>query len=144
MKKSTALSLAVAVVAIVAAGLSSCSKHTTQIASSAAYANFETRCLGTEQDGSQTLRAWGKGVSKADAIEQAKKNAVADVLFKGIKDNGPCNTTPLVREETGNQASRLEAKGTSINNWGVIVTVDREGLRQQLEKDGVLKPGTRN
>ena len=71
MKKSTALSLAVAVVAIVAAGLSSCSKHTTQIASSAAYANFETRCLGTEQDGSQTLRAWGKGVSKADAIEQA-------------------------------------------------------------------------
>ena len=113
----------------------------------------------------------GKGVSKADAIEQAKKNAVADVLFKGIKDNGPCNTTPLVlevnareryaeyfnpffsdggeykkfvREETGNQASRLEAKGTSINNWGVIVTVDREGLRRQLEKDGVLKPGTRN
>ena len=49
-----------------------------------------------------------------------------------------------MREETGNQASRLEAKGTSINNWGVIVTVDREGLRQQLEKDGVLKPGTRN
>ena len=98
MKKSTALSLAVAVVATLAAGLSSCSKHTTQIASSAAYANFETRCLGTEQDGSQTLRAWGKGVSKADAIEQAKKNAVADVLFKGIKDNGPCNTTPLVLE----------------------------------------------
>lgn len=91
--------------------------------------------------------------------------------LQGHQDNGPCNTTPLVlevnareryaeyfnpffsdggeykkfvREETGNQASRLEAKGTSINNWGVIVTVDREGLRQQLEKDGVLKPGTRN
>lgn len=149
--------------------LTSCSKNTTRVVSSAAYVNFETKCLGVEGDGSQTLRAWGKGTTKADAIEQAKKNAVSDVLFKGIPGTGECNQTPLVpevnarqryakyfnpffadggeyskfvREEIGNQASRLEARGTSINNWGIIVTVDREGLRQQLERDGVLAPGT--
>lgn len=156
----------------VAAGLSSCSKKvTTPIAASAAYSSFETQCLGVEGDGSQTLRAWGKGTSKGDAIEQAKKNAVSDVLFKGIRGTGECNQTPLVpevnareryaeyfnpffsdggeyrkfvKEEKGNEASRLEAKGKSITNYGVIVTVDREGLRQQLEKDGVLRPGTRH
>lgn len=153
-----------------AAGTSSCSKKSTQVTSSAAYTNFETTCMGVEQDGSQTLRAWGKGTSKGDAIEQAKKNAVYDVLFKGIKGSGECNQTPLVlevnareryaeyfnpffsdggeyrkfvKEESGNEASRLEAKGRSITSYGVIVTVDREKLRRQLEKDGVLKEGTK-
>lgn len=148
-----------------------CSKHTTRVAGSAAYVSFETSCMGVEGDGSQTLRAWGKGSNKADAIEQAKKNAVNDVLLKGIKGTGECNQVPLVpevnareryaeyfnpffadggeyrkfvREESANEASRLEAKGSSINNYGVIVTVDREGLRRQLEADGVLKPGTRH
>lgn len=146
-----------------------CSKRTTNVVSSAAYTSFETTCMGIEQDGSQTLRAWGKGSNKADAIEQAKKNAVADVLFKGIKGTGECNQNPLVlevnareryanyfnpffrdggeyrnfvTEEKAHEASRLKARGTSIENWGVIVTVDRERLRQQLEADGVLKPGT--
>lgn len=154
-----------------AAGMCGCSKKTTKVVSSAAYVTFESSCLGVELDGSQTLRAWGKGSSKGDAIEQAKKNAVADVLFKGIKGTGECNQKPLVlevnareryaeyfnpffadggeykkfvKEESANEATRLEAKGSSINNYGVIVTVDREGLRRQLEADGVLKPGTRH
>lgn len=44
----------------------------------------------------------------------------------------------FVTEETAGKASRLEAKGSSIVSYGVIVTVDREGLRQRLERDGVL------
>lgn len=145
-----------------------CSKKTVNVTSAAAYTNFETTCLGIEQDGSQTLRAWGKGRNKADAIEQAKKNAVSDVLFKGIKGSGECNQTPLVLEVNGreryakyfnpffsdggeykqfvveeksNEASRIKARGSAMENWGIIVTVDREGLRQQLEKDGILKEG---
>lgn len=147
---------------------SSCSDKTTKVVSSAAYTNFETSCLGVEHDGTQKLRVWGKGVTKADAIEQAKKNAVYDVLFKGIKGTGECNQNPLVlevnareryakyfnpffsdggeyrkfvKEIVGNQASRLESKGSSIVNYSIMVAVDREALRNQLEKDGVLKPG---
>lgn len=158
----------IAIIAIAIACFS-CSKKTTDVVSSAAYTTFETTCMGIEQDGSQTLRAWGKGINKADAVEQAKKNAVADVLFKGIKGTGECNQTPLVlevnarerygqyfnpffrdggeyskfaREEKSNEASRLKARGSSIENWGIIVTVNREGLRRQLEADGVIKPGT--
>jgi len=65
----------------------------------AGYYNYKTECLGVELDGSQTLKAWGNGRNKADAVEQAKKNAVRDVIFKGIiEGKQDCNQKPLVFE----------------------------------------------
>ncbi|MFM7016355.1 MAG: hypothetical protein ACKOX3_08510 [Bacteroidota bacterium] len=64
----------------------------------AAY-QYKTECIGVELDGSETLRSWGQGRNRVDAIEQAKKNAVRDVLFKGIMDGSKeCNMKPLVPE----------------------------------------------
>lgn len=147
----------------------SCGAKKTEVSSAYAYTSFETTCMGVEHDGSQTLRAWGKGSNKADAIEQAKKNAVYDVLFKGIVGTGECARRPLVgevnareryaqyfnpffsdggeyrkfvKEEKSGEKSRLEAKAVSQTAYGIIVTVDREGLRKQLEEDGVIRPGT--
>ncbi|MBL0047198.1 MAG: hypothetical protein IPP32_03775 [Bacteroidetes bacterium] len=58
---------------------------------------YETECMGTEMDGSQTLKAWGYGKNRVDAVEQAKKNAVRDVLFKGIRNGKTeCNVKPVV------------------------------------------------
>ena len=58
-----------------------------------------TECLGVELDGSQTLKAWGNGRNRQDAVDQAKKNAIRDVIFKGIRDGkSECNTKPLVFE----------------------------------------------
>lgn len=63
----------------------------------AGFYDYETECLGVEGDGSQTVRSHGKGRNREDAIEQAKKNAVRDVLFKGIsKGSSECNTKPLL------------------------------------------------
>ncbi len=60
---------------------------------------YETECLGLEGDGSQTLKAYGFGNSKNDAIEQAKKNAVRDVLFKGnFRGKTECNPKPVLNE----------------------------------------------
>lgn len=60
---------------------------------------YKTECLGVELDGSQTLKAWGNGRNRADAIEQARKNAVRDVLFKGIiEGKQECEKRPLVAE----------------------------------------------
>jgi hypothetical protein len=60
---------------------------------------YKTECMGSELDGSVTVKAWGNGSNRADAIEQAKKNAVNDVLFRGITEgkNG-CFPRPLVTE----------------------------------------------
>ena len=55
--------------------------------------DHEVRCLGRELDGSLTLEAYGKGRNRFDASEQAKKEAVYSVIFKGIKaGNGGCES----------------------------------------------------
>lgn len=132
-----------------------------------AYSNFGIECLGIEQDGSQTLRSWGKGRNKADAIEQAMKNAVAEVIFKGITSgSSECNkrpllTTPNAREKfeyyfdpffrdggayksfvklDEKRTSRIAAKNQTQENFGVVVTIDRSALRQRLIDDNILKP----
>ena len=63
----------------------------------AGFYEYETECLGVEGDGSQTVRAHGKGRNREDAMEQAKKNAVKDILFKGIsKGSAECNVKPVL------------------------------------------------
>jgi len=60
---------------------------------------YKTECMGVELDGSQTLKAWGDGRNRLDAIEQAYKNAVRDVLFNGITNGKTdCNVKPVVFE----------------------------------------------
>ena len=64
----------------------------------------ETECIGKELDGSLTLRVWGKGRNKTDALEQAKKQAVYEVLFNGIvKGNTDYNMRPVMTEVNARQ-----------------------------------------
>ena len=85
--------LAVAVISVL-----SFSCGNPQKSMSGAY-TYETECMGTEMDGSQTLKAWGNGRNREDAIEQAKKQGVSDVLFNGIrKGRTECNSKPVLFE----------------------------------------------
>ncbi len=133
----------------------------------AAYHTYDVECLGVELDGSQTLRAYGNGRNKQDAIEQAKKNAVYAVIFKGVHQglNG-CNTRPLINEanaaekyeeyfniffadkgayrkyvstEDTKPGSNTKAKASDLVNYGVTVRVLRSELRERLKSDNVLK-----
>lgn len=62
-----------------------------------AHYSYEVSCLGTEMDGSITVESYGTGRNYLDATEQAKKNAVHAVIFKGIKVGvGDCNKNPLL------------------------------------------------
>ena len=45
---------------------------------------YEVECLGSELDGSVTLKSWGKAKNRADALEQPKKEAINAVLFNSI------------------------------------------------------------
>lgn len=65
----------------------------------AGFYSYKTECLGSEMDGSQTVKTWGDGRNRVDAIEQAKKNGVRDVIFKGISEGkAGCDIKPLVSE----------------------------------------------
>ncbi len=162
---------------MIAAGLLAVSGCKTPMKTDSSYArsNFEVTCLGTDLDGTQTLRAFGKGKDKKQAMMQAQKNAVRAVIFKGITSGtGECNKRPLVTtvnaEEkfeayfnkffadggpyseyvslddekfgTGSEhmtSSRIKAADSSIENWGVVVRVDRAALKARLIKDSIIK-----
>lgn len=66
--------------------------------------DYNCRCLGVERDGSITVESFGKGRNKSDASEQAKKNAVWEVIFSGIKEgNGGCASDPVLLNGSAKQ-----------------------------------------
>ena len=129
------------------------------------YYSFESECLGIELDGSQTLKAWGRGKNRKDAVEQAKKNAVRDVIFKGIRKGSPeCNLKPILVEVNAHERhedyfnaffaddgpykdfitndDRAPVEKHLAGNdlvCGVTVRVLRSDLKKQLEWDSILK-----
>ena len=113
--------------------------------------------------------AWGNGRDRFDAGEQARKNAVNDVLFKGIvAGQGECNQRPLVPEvnarakyadyfnrffaargsfsryvslkDERSRADREEKGARKSITLGVVLRVERAKLKEKLIKDGILKP----
>lgn len=131
-----------------------------------AFNNYITECLGKSMDGSQTLRVWASGRNRADAIEQAKKKAVYDIVFNGIQaGSGECNAYPIVDEPNArkkyedyfdlffanggaykeyvsftNQKKSAMQKyyGDGTLTYGIIVTVNRSALRQRFINDNII------
>lgn len=162
----TSLKCLAAIAVIILAGITSC-KSPQSVDSTYAYSSFKTQCMGSDLDGSMLVRAWGKGVNKAEAIEQARKNALRDVIFNGITDgSADCNKKPIIMEVNADEkyeyyfnqffaeggayqkyavahekkTSRIAAKATSLEQWGVVVSIDRASLRQRLIDDQIIKP----
>ncbi|MDR3268174.1 MAG: hypothetical protein LBT83_03810 [Tannerella sp.] len=129
---------------------------------------YKTECLGSELDGSVTVMAWGNGRDRFDAGEQARKNAVRDVLFKGIiEGKDECYPRPLVAEvnarekyekyfnkffaDRGEFSRYVSLKDERSRNdreikgarksitLGVVLRVERAKLKEKLIKDGILK-----
>ncbi|MCX6326237.1 MAG: hypothetical protein NT144_06245 [Bacteroidia bacterium] len=128
---------------------------------------YKTECMGIEMDGSQTVKAWGNGRSRADAIEQAKKNAVRDVLFNGIiEGKSDCEKRPVVSEVNAQVKyetyfNKFFTDGGEFKNYmsmkdeqlgakdikgaresitiGLIIRVLRPELKQKMIADGILK-----
>ena len=76
----------------------SCHTHTHTHTTAASYAS-ECEYLNHEGDGSITVRAYGQGRNRGDAMAQARKNAIEQVIFKGIYVPGnSALSRPLVYE----------------------------------------------
>jgi hypothetical protein len=126
--------------------------------------SYETECMGVDANNAPMLKSWGKGSNQTAAIEQAKKNAVKDVLFKGInKGQSSCNVKPVIL--TVNAQDKYEdyfmkffsnngpytkfvknvdvsAKNTQTGGGQVVycltLSVLRSDLKKQLLKDKIL------
>lgn len=159
--------LAVTLVAA-AMSLASCSKKMIT-ESSASYATFDISCLHSNGDGTETVMAWGQGKDYETAAEAARRNAVREMIFKGITSGSTkgCNVRPIVPEvnaqekyswyfdkffanggaytkyvsKPADQKKGIRAnKSTGMMSASVQVTVDRSALRQRLIDDEILKP----
>lgn len=133
--------------------------------STEAFYTFETECVKNAMDGSVVLRAWGQGSSRADAVEQAKKQAVHDVVFYGIQ-KGQCKFKPLVIEvnakekyqtyfdnffskdgmynrfikmDAAKMGSGTKNKSQTRDSHALILRVLRTDLEKQLITDGIIK-----
>ena len=139
----------------------------TKIVSTASTAQFGAQNLGANLDGTVTFRTWGHGYNKAHAIENARKEAVRQILFKGLTGTGDGNLRPLLTEVNAeekyqyyfskffayggeymnyvsardqNRKSGMKSASNTQEQWGCIVTVNRIALQDKLINDGILKP----
>lgn len=165
--KSLLKSISFIAVALLSCAIAGCGKKAT-VMQAPAYTNMSTVCLNQNGDGSLTVRAWGRGTNQADAIEQARKNALTTVLFDGFptgvqgaerlplvtevnarerydyyftpffKDGGQYRK--YVKENKKSGESRMKGETKSMEGYGVVLDVDRAALKAQLIKDGILKP----
>lgn len=131
------------------------------------YQDNRTECMGSELDGSYTVRAWGYGRYVNDAKEQAKKTAVYDLLFKGVSyGRGGCESKPMLMEvnaetkykdyfdrfftDGGEYLKYISMQDRRPGSWqhsrqkggitcNLVVRVKYSELRQRLIDDGILK-----
>lgn len=130
-----------------------------------AFYTFETECMGNTMDGTVVLRAWGQGASRADAVEQAKKQAVHDIIFKGVQI-GQCKFKPLLfevnaeekyqsyfdnffskdgayteflRMDATKMGSGVKEKSKARDSYALVVRVLRADLEKKLIADNILK-----
>ena len=123
------------------------------------YYDFETECLQDKLDGSYIFYTWGKGSDKSEAINQAKKNAINDLLFKGI--NKGCQLNPLIIEVNGEskyksyvysffqkdykdyitieKSPKKLFKSQQQTTYGVKICINTQALKQKLIKDNIIK-----
>ncbi len=138
------------------------------VRSSQAYYNYDSKILSTELDGTYNIRAFGRARNAVTAYEEAKKQAVYDVIFNGVQSNNSRinSLRPLLQEVNAKQKYEeyfntfftdhgAYSDFTSIRDTRVLseewhrartqvlvqvyVTVDRAALKKKLEQDNILK-----
>lgn len=99
---------------------------------------YKTECMGVELDGSQTLKAWGNGRNRSDAVDQAKKNAIRDVIFNGISEGKTeCNVKPLIFEVNAQEKyedyfNKFFADGGEFKNF---ISLRDERIFDKISRD---------
>ena len=138
------------------------------VRSSQAFYNYDSRIVSTELDGSYNIRAFGRGRNAVVAYDEARKQAVYDILFNGVQSSNSriSSLRPLMLEVNAKDKyedyfNTFFADGgayrnfTSLHdtrilteNWHnnglqvlvqVSVTVNRQALKQKLIEDNILK-----
>lgn len=128
------------------------------------YYSYDTECLGKNLDGTQLVKSWGTGMDVKEARENAYKEALRDVLFKGIRNGSEeCKVSPLITEVNAMQRheeyfnsffssngdyrdfieeqNKKPFKNEDSNKkqaFGFTLLIDMQSLKSQLQQDQIL------
>lgn len=129
---------------------------------------YELECEGVGTTGTYLIKVWSYSKKPTIAIEQAKKNAVHGVIFKGFSGSGagctqkPLTNNPALEQEKAEFFKDFFAAGGkfmkfvgvsgdgSVPVWdrkkigkeyklGVVVSVQKDLLRKDLEAAGIIR-----
>lgn len=136
---------------------------------SEAYYDYKTKYVATELDGSYTVRSYGRGRNAPDALVQARKQAVYDIVFVGLEPSSKKNlesVKPLLLEVNAKekykdyfdvffadngpyeQFATVKERKWNTSKWAradgqslceTTVCVYASKLKQKLIEDGILK-----
>lgn len=126
---------------------------------------YEIACDGVGTQGTYLVKVWSYSKKQATAANQAVKNAVHGVLFKGVAGrSGECTSkkplvsSPAVQQDHADFFDKFFAEGGDYARYasvvgvpesvkigkeykvGVTVSVYKDQLRKDLEKAGIIKP----
>ena len=131
--------------------------------------HYEIECVGTGTDGTYLIKVWSYSKKPTVAINQAKKNAIHGVVFQGFAGGGKgcvsqkaLASSPAVEQEKadffkgffaddgkymkyvavsgdGSIAAEDRLKVGKEYKIGVIVSVQKDALRKDLEAAGIVK-----
>ena len=123
---------------------------------------YELETAGVGQQNTVQVKVWSYSKKAEVALEQAKKNAVHGVVFRGYGSNKALCTSPAAEQEHAAFFKEFFATGGKylkyvqlVNNGavaagdrikigkeykiGVVITVDKNALRKDLEDAGIVK-----
>lgn len=169
MKRITFLIIAFVMIAFASNAQQDFSKIKTTEADKQTFAwNYEIECAGVGTDGTYLVKIFTISNKSRIDIEQAKKNAVHGVLFKGFPGKDGCKTqkpiasNPNIEYEKndffmnffqdngkymkyvtlsadGQIDSKDVKKVGKQYKIGLIVTVSKDALRKDLEEAGIIR-----
>lgn len=129
---------------------------------------YEIEVVNTGTQGTKQVKIWSYSKKADVAMEQAKKNAVHGIIFKGMPDNGAVRGDKAMAQDPNLEVTQAEffqeffkdggkysKYVTLVNNGaiaagdimkigkefkvGVVVSVNTAGLRKDLEAAGIIK-----
>lgn len=129
--------------------------------------SYEVICLGVGQDGTKAIKVWGYGKNAEVAAYNAKRDAVAAVIFRGVPGGNGAAPTPAILGMDGYEKNAeffdefFKAGGMYLSfinvttdgipsgddrirmekgyKVAICASVNFDGLRKYLEEKGIVK-----
>jgi len=96
---------------------------------SSGYYNYSVECLGNENNGNIIVKSWGTGRDRNEAEANAEKNALKDIMFKGIRNGKEeCGSRPLIVKPNTLENNEVYFNRFFTSTYKKFVAMHREPL----------------